>query len=108
MPARTDGWMTRALGIPGPFATVAIVTEIVAPCLLFLGFGGRIAAAGLGILLAVAATTHASNGFFMNWVGAQAGEGFEYHLLGIAVATVIVAKGSGALSIDRTLTRSDA
>ena len=35
----------------------------------------------------------------MNWTGAKAGEGFEYH--------VVCLKGSGALSIDRTLTRRD-
>ena len=37
----------------------------------------------------------------MNWSGAQAGEGFEYHLLFLAMAVVVVLKGSGALSVDR-------
>jgi putative oxidoreductase len=53
------------------------------------------------VLLAVAATTHLGNGFFMNWVGANPGEGFEYHLLGIALAASIVVRGSGAFSVDR-------
>lgn len=99
----TYGWMTGTLGIPGPLAAIAIVTELVAPLFLLVGLGGRIAAAGLGAILAVAATTHAANGFFMNWVGAKAGEGFEYHLLGIALAIGIVVRGSGAFSVDRVL-----
>lgn len=102
----TYGWMTGTLGIPGPLAALAIVTELVAPVFLFVGLGGRIAAGALGVVLAVAATTHAANGFFMNWAGAQAGEGFEYHLLGIAIAGALVIKGSGALSLDRRSKRA--
>jgi putative oxidoreductase len=39
----------------------------------------------------------------MNWLGQQKGEGFEYHLLAIAMGLVILIKGAGALSIDRAL-----
>ena len=99
----TFGWMTGTLGIPAPFAALAIVVEIVAPFFLLVGLGGRLAAAGLAAILAVAATTHAANGFFMNWVGTNAGEGFEYHLLGIALAASIVVRGSGAYSLDLAL-----
>jgi putative oxidoreductase len=99
----TYGWMTGTLGIPAPFAALAIVVEVVAPLFLFAGLGGRLAAAGLAAILAVAATTHVSNGFFMNWVGANPGEGFEYHLLGMALAASVVVRGSGAFSLDRVL-----
>jgi putative oxidoreductase len=99
----TFGWMTGTLGIPAPFAALAIVVEIVAPFFLLAGLGGRVAAGGLAAILAVAATTHAANGFFMNWVGANAGEGFEYHLLGVGLAASIVVRGSGAFSLDRIL-----
>lgn len=96
----THRWMTGTVGVPAPLATLAIVTELVAPVFLFVGLGGRVAAGLLGVVLAVAATTHAANGFFMNWTGTQAGEGFEYHLLGVAIAAALVVKGSGALSVD--------
>ena len=41
----------------------------------------------------------------MNWFGTQKGEGFEYHLLAIAIGVVIALRGSGALSLDRLLAR---
>ena len=44
----------------------------------------------------------------MSWTGTKAGEGFEYHVLAIGLALVVCLKGSGALSIDRTLTRREA
>jgi len=102
----THGWMTKTLGFPAAAAALAIVTEILAPLALALGLAGRLAALGvIGIMLG-AISTHAANGFFMNWFGAiPAGqEGFEYHLAVIALASVVLMKGSGALSVDRALT----
>jgi putative oxidoreductase len=101
----TYGWMTTTLGIPGPFAALAIATELLAPIALLLGLGGRIAAAGIFGLMAVAASTHAASGFFMNWFGnlPAGAEGFEYHLLAAALAAVVALAGSGALSLDRRL-----
>ena len=57
-------------------------------------------------MLVAAALVHARFGFFMNWSGAQKGEGFEYHLLAIAAASVLILRGSGALSLDRLFTKS--
>ena len=73
---------------------------------LIAGIGGRFASLGIIGIMAGAITTHAPNGFFMNWFGAlPAGvEGFEYHLLAIGLAAVVVLNGSGALSVDRWLT----
>jgi putative oxidoreductase len=103
--AGTFGWMTRTLGFPAPLAALAIVVELLAPLALVLGLGGRLAAAGIFGLMLGAASTHLGNGFFMNWFGGlPAGqEGFEYHLLVMALAAVVAVKGSGALSLDRRL-----
>jgi putative oxidoreductase len=49
---------------------------------------------------------HAVNGFFMNWTGQQKGEGFEFHVLALAMAAAIMIAGSGAWSVDRALSRS--
>src|SRR5678815_5224552 len=62
----TRGWMVTTLGVPSAVATAAIVLELVAPLLLVVGLGGRFAAAWLAGFLAVAASTHAKVGFFMN------------------------------------------
>ena len=69
------------------------------------GLGGRLAAAGIAGIMAGAILTHAPAGFFMNWFGKlPAGtEGYEYHLVVTALAAVVAIKGSGALSVDRTL-----
>jgi putative oxidoreductase len=37
----------------------------------------------------------------MNWAGAQKGEGFEYHLLALAMAVFLMRREAGAFSIDR-------
>lgn len=103
--AGTLGWMTGTLGFPAPAAALAIVVELVAPIALLAGFAGRLAALGIVGLMVGALTTHWANGFFMNWFGKlPAGqEGFEYHLLVIALAAVVVIAGSGAASVDRAL-----
>jgi putative oxidoreductase len=103
--AGTQSWMTDALGIPAPLAALAILTEFLAPLLLAVGLGGRVAATGIAALMAVAATTHAGNGFFMNWFGTMGAgqEGFEYHLLAIGLALPVIIEGSGRLSLDLAL-----
>ena len=103
----TLGWMTGTLGFPAFLAVLALVTEITAPVALVLGLGGRLAALGVIGLMLGAASTHLSNGFFMNWFGAlpAGSEGFEYHLLVIALAGIVALGGSGAWSLDRLLGR---
>lgn len=102
----TMGFMTGQLGIPALLAVLAIAAESVGALALVAGLAGRVAALGVAGVMAVAAgMVHAGNGFFMNWNGDQKGEGFEYHLLAIALATIVVARGSGAWSLDRALSR---
>jgi putative oxidoreductase len=104
----TVAWMTGDLGIPLPFAVLAVLTEFFAPFALIVGAAGRLAGLGIAGLMLVAATTHASNGFFMNWVGTlpAGAEGFEYHLLAAAMGLAIALGGSGAWSVDRRLARA--
>lgn len=90
--------------MPAPLAIVAIVTELVSCVALVLGLFTRLAALGIIAVMAGAIYfVHWPNGFFMNWAGQQAGEGFEYHLLAIALALVGVLAGGGVASIDRAL-----
>lgn len=103
--AGTWGWMTGQAHVPAVFAALAITAEFAGSLGLVVGLLGRVAAFGIGVELAVAAFVggHVGNGFFMNWSGHQAGEGFEFHLLAIAMALALTIRGSGALSLDRLL-----
>ena len=104
----TIGDFEAALGIPAFLTVLVIAAESFGALALLLGLGGRLAALGAaGVMLGALALVHAPNGFFMNWAGTQAGEGFEYHLLAIGLALVVVLKGSGALSVDRLLTKRE-
>ena len=106
--AGTLGWMTDTLGFPAPAAALAIVVELLAPIALVLGIASRLAALGIVGLMLGALSTHVANGFFMNWFGTQpaGSEGYEYHLLVIALAAVIAIAGGGARSVDRLLSRT--
>jgi putative oxidoreductase len=99
----TMGTFTH-LGIPAPLAFLAICAEFFGGLGLLVGLLSRVAALGIMVNMLVAiATVHHVNGFFMNWTGQQKGEGFEFHLLAIALAIVVLIKGSGAVSIDRAI-----
>ena len=95
-------------GIPAPFAFLAIAAEFFGGFGLIFGLLGRVAAFGITVNMLVAiATVHARNGLFMNWYGSQRGEGFEYHLLVIAIALIVIIRGSGGLSLDRLMSGDD-
>ena len=103
----TMGFFTQQMHIPAPLAFLAICAEFLGGIGLVLGFLGRVAAFGILCNMLVAVwMVHFKFGFFINWSGAKTGEGYEYHLLAIAVALALMIKGSGALSIDRALSKS--
>src|SRR3954469_23092793 len=82
----TMGFFTGVMHIPAPFAFLAIAAEFFGGLGLILGFLTRIAAFGIAVNMLVAiATVHGAYGLFMNWTGAQKGEGFEFHLLALAM-----------------------
>jgi putative oxidoreductase len=94
----------QSMGIPTLLGVLAIATEFFGAIALVVGLLGRLAALGLAIEMLVAvALVHLPHGFFMNWMGMQAGEGFEYHILYIALVAPVIVRGSGALSFDHLL-----
>ena len=100
----TLGFFTQQMHIPAVLAVLAIAAEFLGSIGLIVGFLGRVAAFGIATNMVVAVVlVHRHFGFFANWLGTQKGEGYEYHLLAIAVALAIMIKGSGAFSIDRAL-----
>lgn len=98
---------TEQMGIPGAFVVLAFAAEFLGGLGLIAGLLGRVAALGVLSVMAVAAVmVHLPHGLFMNWSGTQGGEGFEFHLLAGAMALAVMIKGSGALSVDRVLSRT--
>ena len=94
-----------SIGIPAILGFLAIAAESAGAVALVAGFTTRIAAFGILVTMTVAGSMHTANGFFMNWSGAQKGEGFEYHILAGAMALVLVIAGGGRASIDRLIAR---
>ena len=102
--AGTMGYFTEQMGIPYVLALLVVVTEFFGSLALIAGVATRLAAFGIGITMTVAVFMgHLQNGFFMNWHGAQEGEGFEYHLLMIGMALALMVNGAGRLSVDKVL-----
>jgi len=100
-------YFTGTVGIPYILGALVILIETIGAVLLIAGFAGRINAALMGIVIIGAFfQDHLANGFYMNWFGNQKGEGFEFDILFVAIATVLSLKGSGAFSIDRWLVNS--
>ncbi|MGH8103251.1 MAG: DoxX family protein [bacterium] len=100
----TMGFFTGVMHIPALFAFLAIAAEFFGGLGLIFGLLTRIASFGIFSNMVVAvAMVHRQFGFFMNWTGAQKGEGYEYHLLVLAITVFLMIRGAGAASVDRLL-----
>lgn len=102
----TMNMFTEKMGIPTFLAFLVIMAESLGSLGLIVGFLTRVAAFGVFCIMVVAiAMVHWPNGFFMNWSGKQPGEGFEYHLLAIGIALVLMIYGGGKGSVDQGVAR---
>ncbi len=102
--AASMGMFTEKMHIPPLLAILVILAESAGSLGLISGLLTRVAAFGiLCDMIGAVALVHWRNGFFMNWMGKQAGEGFEYHLLTIGMALALVLAGGGKFSLDRTI-----
>jgi putative oxidoreductase len=92
------------VGMLGPVGYLVAVGEFFGGLGIALGVLSRFsAAANAVIMLGAVAMVHGKVGFFMNWSGAQAGEGYEFHLVAIAALLPIVVGGPGRLALGRLL-----
>lgn len=97
------------MGMPPALTVLVILAESFGALMLVFGALSRFAAASIAlVMLGAVALAHAHAGFFMNWMGTKQGEGFEYHLLALGLAAIVVVAGAGKASIDRWLTRKQA
>jgi putative oxidoreductase len=102
--SRTLDVFEETMGIPPALTVMAMAAEIIGGFGLLAGLLTRVAALGVLVVMIVAPF---ANGlyvrFFMNWTGQNAGEGYEYHLLAIALILVVLVHGAGAWSLDRMI-----
>ncbi len=97
----TLGFFTTQMGVPLVVALMVVAAEFLGSIGLIFGFLTRVS--GLGITCVMTGAifmVHLQNGFFMNWFGQKQGEGFEFHLLAIALAVALFITGGGKWSVD--------
>ena len=93
-------------GMPSIVAVLVIAGESLGAISLIVGFLARFSAAAITlIMLGAIFMVHGNHGFFMNWFGANEGEGFEYHILAIGLGLIVIVVGAGKASIDRMLSK---
>ena len=97
----TLGFFTEQMHLHWLIAFLIIVGESFGSLGLLVGFLTRFTAASIGvIMLGAISLVHWPHGFFMNWFGKQAGEGYEYHLLVLGISLALVIIGAGRWSVD--------
>ncbi|HSH92946.1 MAG TPA: DoxX family protein [Roseimicrobium sp.] len=102
----TMDFFTQQMHIPALFAFLAIAAEFAGSLGLITGAFSRVAAFGIASNMVVATVmVHGANGFFMNWFGNQKGEGYEYHILAVGLAAIVILQGAGKWSVDAVLAR---
>lgn len=94
------------MGIPAPVGLLILCAQFFGGLGLVAGLLTRIASLGVaGLMIGAIFMVHLQNGFFMNWMGTQKGEGVEYHLLALAMAAALLLRGGGAFSVDRAISK---
>ena len=96
----------NSIGVPSVLGALVIVSDFFGSLALIAGLLTRFsAAAAAAVMLGAVLLVHLPNGFFMNWGGAPHGEGYELHLLALAMAASLVISGGGRASLDGWLAR---
>jgi putative oxidoreductase len=100
----TINYFTGTVGLPYILGLLVILGESLGALALMLGLFGRFMASGIFIIMFGAMLIdHVQYGFFMNWFGNQAGEGFEFDLLTFGLSLSVIICGSGQYSLDNLL-----
>jgi putative oxidoreductase len=56
-------------------------------------------------MIVAVALVHWKVGFFMNWGGTAKDEGFEYHILALAIGIALMIKSGGRWSLDGVIAK---
>ena len=97
----------ESMGMPLIIGILVILAEFAGSIGVILGFGTRFMA--FSILLTMSGAIflggHIHNGFFMNWLGMQKGEGIEFFILTIGLALILIIGGGGKCAIDNIISK---
>lgn len=97
-------YLTSIMQLPYIIALSVILLQFFGSILIILGVLVRpVALAMSGMFVGMIVTVHLDHGFFMNWFGDKSGEGFEYHILVLALCATLMIEGAGRFSLDRFL-----
>ena len=90
-------------GLPPAVSALVAFAEFFGTIALVLGLFGRFMAASILLVMLGAIYFVVNDHFFMNWYAQPRGEGFEFHLLAIGLALIVMVRGSGKFSVDALL-----
>jgi putative oxidoreductase len=95
------------IGIASFIGTLVVLAEFVGSIGLIMGFATRFMAFSITLTMAGAVLLggHLQHGFFMNWFGNQAGEGYEFFIAVIALGLISMISGAGKFAIDNLITK---
>lgn len=98
----TMSYMTENAGLPWIAGLTVILLQSLGSIALALGIFSRfLALSFIFVLIGMIVTSHLDHGFFMNWYGTQAGEGYEFHLLALGMSMALVVGGGGKYALSR-------
>lgn len=100
----TMNYFTLDAGFPWIVALLVILGESLGALALIVGFASRFMAFGIFTIMTGAMfIAHWKFGFFIDWFGAQWGQGIEFHLLMIGMSLSLMISWGWAYSFDMIL-----
>lgn len=105
LPATLDAFQ-QWFGFPHVVTALVAAAEFLGAVALVVGFLSRFMSTAIVLVMAGAIFFVTRGHFFMNWYNQpQYGEGFEFHLLAVALGLIVTIRGGGRYSVDELLTR---
>jgi putative oxidoreductase len=102
----TMSYFTGVEKLPYFVGVMVILIQFLGSIFILAGLATRLVSFSVVILfIGMVLTSHIEFGFFMNWFGGQKGEGYEFHLLVIGMASSLIATGAGKYSASALLQR---
>ena len=104
----TMAFLTDTMHLPWLIAFLVIAIEFFGSVSLITGFASRLWSIAVVVLfIGTILTAHIGNGFFMNWLGNQKGEGLEYFIILLGLALALIISGGGRWSVDAALIKKE-